>query len=228
MSKNLETNAVIENSLRPSEGDGSECKSDIEKQWKTLICVILDESGSMESKKADTIGGYNEFLEEQIGVKEDKARLFLIKFNTVVSVVHCGVPIEQVPKLTEASFNPGGWTALYDAIAEGVRRVDNEKGEGERVICVIMTDGVENSSKETTIDQVRDIIKSHEANGDWTFVYIGENPEKWARETSMSAGNTVDFCQVDGKKNFLIAKEACSQLRRQQYPKMSNLCRKDN
>lgn len=32
---------------------------------KTLIIVILDESGSMQAQKGDVIGGYNSFLEEQ-------------------------------------------------------------------------------------------------------------------------------------------------------------------
>jgi hypothetical protein len=45
-----------------------------------------------------------------------------------------------------------------------------------------MTDGEENSSRETTKLQVVEIIKAHEAKGNWTFAYIGENPERWAPE----------------------------------------------
>jgi len=45
-----------------------------------------------------------------------------------------------------------------------------------------MTDGEENSSHETTKDQVKDIITGYEAKGDWTFLYIGENPERWTKE----------------------------------------------
>ena len=81
--------------------------------------------------------------------------------------------------MTSNSYKPGGGTALYDAIAEGVRIADKDKSEEERVICVIMTDGEENSSRETTKEQVRNIISGYEAKGEWTFLYIGENPEKW-------------------------------------------------
>jgi len=31
---------------------------------KTLIIVILDESGSMDTKKADVLGGFNNFIAE--------------------------------------------------------------------------------------------------------------------------------------------------------------------
>ncbi len=35
-----------------------------EKKMRTLICAILDESGSMGTKRADVIGGFNGFLDE--------------------------------------------------------------------------------------------------------------------------------------------------------------------
>ena len=57
---------------------------------KTLIIVILDESGSMGSKKSDVIGGFNSFIDDQKKIKNDTARLYMVKFNTVVNVVHRG------------------------------------------------------------------------------------------------------------------------------------------
>ena len=101
--------------------------------------------------------------------------------------------MERVAPLTGRDYTPGGGTALYDAIAEGVRLADKDKTEEERVVCVIMTDGEENSSKETTKQQVKDIISSHEASGDWNFLYIGENPEQWANDTGMSSASAIQF-----------------------------------
>ncbi len=48
-----------------------------------------------------------------------------------------------------------------------------------------MTNGEENSSRETTQEQVRNIISGYKAKGDWTFIYIGENPDQWTQETGM-------------------------------------------
>ena len=58
---------------------------------KTLIIVILDESGSMSSHKSDVLGGFNEFVENQKKLANDRARLLMVKFNTTVSVVFRGI-----------------------------------------------------------------------------------------------------------------------------------------
>jgi hypothetical protein len=47
----------------------------------TFILVVLDESGSMGSKRQDVIGGFNTFMQER---RQDPSpcRVSLIKFNT--------------------------------------------------------------------------------------------------------------------------------------------------
>ncbi|XP_054164100.1 uncharacterized protein LOC128961835 [Oppia nitens] len=176
---------------------------------KTLIIVLLDKSGSMATKKSDVIGGFNTFLNNQQKVVTDAAKMYLLTFNTIVTIVENGVPLESVPELTETNYTPGGGTALYDAIAEGVRVADNDKTDDERVICLIMTDGEENSSRETTKQQVRDIITGHEARGDWSFVYIGEEPDRWTGDMKMTR---IDVPISQPTINYL----------RQDYPKINH------
>ncbi|CAG2112985.1 unnamed protein product [Medioppia subpectinata] len=156
---------------------------------KTLIIVILDESGSMGTKKS--------------------------------------VELDNVPELTAHNYLPGGMTALYDAIAEGVRLADRDKTNDERVICVIMTDGEENSSRETTKEQVRHIISGYEAKGDWTFVYIGENPERWSRDAGMSATNAINYDHINTRNNYTNATSAVSQFRKSLSKQSTNLFSKD-
>lgn len=146
---------------------------------KTLINVILDESGSMQGKCADVIGGFNRFVDDQ-RLGPDECRLSLVKFNTSHTVVHGAVPIADAQHLTAQTYTPGGNTALLDAVAEAVRLADKDKAADERVICLVITDGEENSSTETTKEQIRKIIEEREARGDWTFTYLGISPDKWA------------------------------------------------
>ena len=47
----------------------------------THISVILDRTGSMESIRDDTIGGFNTFLQEQ-KVQPGSATLTLVQFDT--------------------------------------------------------------------------------------------------------------------------------------------------
>ncbi|OXA54908.1 hypothetical protein Fcan01_11395 [Folsomia candida] len=88
---------------------------------KTLIVVILDESGSMDVQKSNVIGGYNSFVDNQRAIKNDQARLILIKFSSSVNIAHRAIELAEVPHLTSSSYRPGGATALYDAVSEGIR-----------------------------------------------------------------------------------------------------------
>jgi len=169
---------------------------------KTLIVIVLDESGSMASKLQDVLGGYNTFLDQQKAVKEDEARLILIKFNTTATPTLNCIPLEDVPKLTTANFTPGGGTALFDAISTGITMAEGSQSMVDRTIVVIMTDGEENSSRKTSKEQVKALIKKKEDTGCWTFVYIGENPEAWSRETGMSTHNVATYNHYDQGANF--------------------------
>lgn len=153
---------------------------------KTHILTVIDESGSMGTKRHDVIAGFNEFLKDQKALP-DEAVISLVKFNTNKSRVYVAQPVTDAPELSSDTYVPGGMTALYDAIAESVRLGDDEKAD--RVICVVITDGQENSSRETDFAQVKKIIADREAKGNWTFVYLGVNPEDWAKQTGTSINN---------------------------------------
>lgn len=182
-----------------------------------LINLILDKSGSMGPKQNDVIGGFNRFLAEQRGAP-GRARLIVTQFNTEVTPPTPAVPVAEVVPLTADSYTPGGGTALFDAIAETVGRADIEKRPDERVLCLIITDGEENSSRETTLDQVKKIIGEREARGDWTFAYLGAAPDRWTRETGMSVGSATAFDPNDPQASFRFASEAARRLRSSRQP----------
>jgi Mg-chelatase subunit ChlD len=187
-----------------------------ETKKKTLLVGILDESGSMGPRRADVIGGFNVFLAEQRKLEADSLSMILAKFNTVVSLVHKAVPIGDVKPLTEETYTPGGQTALFDAIAQAVRLADAETFD--RAVCLVMTDGEENSSRETTKEQVVEIIKAHEAKGNWTFAYIGENPERWAKEMGYAHRSTAQYDNADPKQSFMAASRSTAAYRASDAP----------
>lgn len=176
----------------------------------TLVLVILDESGSMGIKRADVIGGFNEFLAKQ---KTDPSpcRIALTKFNTECSCKPV-FPVAEVPELTDHSYLPGGNTALYDAIAQTVRKADAEKKADEKVLCLIMTDGEENSSRETTAEQVKQIIADRSGQG-WTFLYIGEQPDKWQKSFGTANTAAVQYLSNNPRASLHVAEVATSAYR---------------
>lgn len=125
----------------------------------TSINVILDGSGSMGSLVNDTIGGFNQFLQEQQALPGE-AILSLCVFNTDVNPVHDNIPLANVPLLDKKTYRASGGTALLDAIGSTIDSVGakfaamKEEDRPSKVLFLIVTDGEENSShlmKEETI-----------------------------------------------------------------------------
>lgn len=149
---------------------------------KTDIIIILDRSGSMSNVKDDTIGGFNNFLEEQRKV-EGEASLSLVQFDDQYEVVYLDKDINSADKLTEATFQPRGMTALYDAVGRTINSVGNRLAnlpEAERpshILFVILTDGFENSSKEFNASKISEMITHQRNVYKWEFMFIGANQD---------------------------------------------------
>ena len=81
----------------------------------TDITIILDRSGSMEYIKEATIKGFNSFIKEQ-KQSEENVNVSLVQFDHEYMVSYESIPVLEVRKLTNKSFEPRGTTALFDAI----------------------------------------------------------------------------------------------------------------
>ena len=165
----------------------------------THIIVVLDRSGSMSAIRKDMEGGFNEFIKDQKAV-EGEATLMLAQFDNNYEVVHDNIVIADVPDL---ALSPRGMTALLDAIGrsltterERIKGMD-ENDQPEKVICVVITDGMENSSHEYDRNKIMDMIKDLEAEEDpqWDFVFLGANQDAIAEGGSMGvrAGSSYTY-----------------------------------
>lgn len=149
---------------------------------KTDITIILDRSGSMNSVKDDTIGGFNSFVEEQQKVAGE-AVLSLVQFDDQYDVVYLDKDINSADKLTNETFQPRGMTALFDAVGRTINSVGkrlalvSENDRPNKVLFVIMTDGFENASVEYNAAQVSEMIKTQRNVYSWEFMFIGANQD---------------------------------------------------
>jgi hypothetical protein len=124
-----------------------------------------------------------------------------VTFDTQVKTLFTDVPLAEVPRLDASNYRPGGNTALYDALGvsldeltSAIRQEDHPYGT-ERALVIVMTDGLENSSHRFSKEQVSDGIKSREAAGNWTFVYLGADQDAWAASEGLgfAAGNVAGY-----------------------------------
>ena len=118
------------------------------------VTLILDETGSMQDCKGAAIAGVNEYL-KTLRQKPTAVRFTLTLFNSgKLDVRHRAVPVAQVPELTELTYQPAEMTPLYDAIGRTLTAAAHEVPPESKKLCVILTDGLENASREYTRDGI--------------------------------------------------------------------------
>lgn len=145
----------------------------------TELVFILDRSGSMNGLEGDTIGGFNGMLAKQ-KAEGDKVNVTTVLFDDEVEIIHDRFPIDIIEPLTEKEYFVRGCTALLDAVGESIKKIENvqkhlpEAHKAGKVIFVITTDGLENSSVEYTYNSIRKMIETKKECG-WEFLFLGAN-----------------------------------------------------
>jgi uncharacterized protein YegL len=149
---------------------------------KTDITFVLDRSGSMESIRQDTIGGFNSFLRDQKAVTGE-ATLSLVQFDNIYESVYEAKNIAEAPELAMGTFVPRGSTALLDAIGKTIVKTGArlasvpDISRPDKVIFVILTDGEENASQEFTSAKVNEMIAHQRDVYKWEFIFLGANQD---------------------------------------------------
>lgn len=163
------------------------------------VSLVLDESGSMSGSEGDVVGSTNSFV-GQLRRQGGTTLVTLTTFNDEAKIVYANRRIEDVPELGPADYVPMGSTALLDAVGHTITTVAaaaHNYGGDVRITVMIMTDRHENASREYTGESLRHLIKSKEAEGNWTFVYLGADHDAYAAGESLgvAAGNRYNYCK---------------------------------
>lgn len=166
----------------------------------TSINVLLDRSGSMKSLVKDTIGGFNQFLEDQKATPGE-AMFSLGLFDDKFDSVYDAVPLDQVQPLTDKVYFARGYTSLLDAVGTSINALGvklaamPEEERPSKVIFLIVTDGKENSSKEFAIEQIKEMASHQRDVYSWEFVFMGANIDSFDTGTSLgfAGANTLNY-----------------------------------
>ena len=196
----------------------------------TEIVFILDRSGSMAGLESDTIGGFNAMLARQ-KKEAGEALVSTVLFDDVSEVIHDRVAIQRVKPLTEKAYFVRGCTALLDAVGGAVKHISNvhkyarEEDRPEKTIFVITTDGMENSSRQYSYEQVKVLIEKQKEKG-WEFLFLGANIDatKEAARFGIGADYAANY-HADSKGTGVIYEamdEAICSVRSCQAPLAAN------
>jgi len=159
------------------------------------IHFLLDRSGSMASMAPDVIGGFNRFLANQ-QAQPGRGRMTLVQFDSgdPFEVRTDGLPLAQVRRLSDHTFQPRGGTPLWDAVGELITRAsvraEQRRALGKRreeTVLAVYTDGEENQSERFSDVDVRRLIEAKKEEG-WTFVFLGAGLDAYAEGGRLSVG----------------------------------------
>ena len=145
--------------------------------------IIVDESGSMGELRDVTISGINELIgtikQTQNDYNETQQHyLSLVTYdspgqnNQPIRTIIDNRPIQEI--VTFDSYMPRGCTPLFDAMGQSLINMKNFVGNdvNSAVVVTILTDGLENASKEWTSAKLKKLIEQLKEMG-WTFSYMG-------------------------------------------------------
>lgn len=163
---------------------------------KVHISIILDRSGSMEEARAEAISTVNSYLRQVRADKTIEARLSLVIFDSQsIDTIRDRVAVNVCPEITLEEYQPRGGTPLLDAVGYSVGILDCLSDKDERRIMAILTDGLENSSREYTREKLKGLLDRKQKQDGWLVLYLGAGHDSWsqANRIGIAANHTADF-----------------------------------
>ncbi len=148
---------------------------------KVHVAIVLDRSGSMEDCRTDAIGAVNSYLRQVKDDKDMEAQVSLLIFDSQgIDLIRDHVPVGSCAELAAEEYQPRASTPLLDAVGHGVTALDKRKEPGARSILAVMTDGLENASREYTKETIKALLDRKQKEDGWLVLYLGAGHDAWA------------------------------------------------
>lgn len=112
---------------------------------------------------------------------EGEATVTTVLFDNQYELLHDRINIHAIAPLTRKDYTVRGSTALLDAIGMTIhkirkaQRAAQEDFHAEKVMFIIITDGLENASLHFTSDMIRKCIEHQRQKYGWEFIFLGAN-----------------------------------------------------
>ena len=187
--------AIHHSSSRGSKAAAEEKRVPEERNELTELVFVLDRSGSMSGLEGDTIGGFNALVEKQ-KKEPGKCLVTTVLFDSRIQTLHDRVELQELRPMTGKDYTVGGCTALLDALGGTIRhivdihRYARSEDVPARTTFVVMTDGMENASRQYSSREVKDMIRHEQEKYGWEFLFLAANID--AVETAERMGIRAD------------------------------------
>jgi hypothetical protein len=121
--------------------------------------------------------------------------------NLLVLPVYEFKSLKEVPNIDRNTYQCRTWTPLLDAMGYAIEKTGEklaalkEKDRPSKVICVFLTDGLENKSWKYDKDSINKLITNQTNVYKWEFVFLGANIDAIAVGASygIAAASSVNY-----------------------------------
>lgn len=177
--------------------------------------ILLDRSGSMESCRDTTIDAFNEYVMGLRRSDDTDARLSLTIFDShSIDLLQNAEPAKSFLELSRQNYVPRASTPLLDAIGHVVAETDKiALRDGEKVALVILTDGLENASKEHTKETIRALLTDRQDNKGWLVTFLAADVDAFTEAGAIGIQSDKYLRLKKGKLRAAMQYAAASQAR---------------
>ena len=162
--------------------------------------ILLDRSGSMQDKWDELLSSINAYVKKLADDNVDTGVTLAVfdyhegfKFDVIRDRI---IPKTWHP-VTDKDATPRGMTPLNDATGRIVSLA--EAGNYDKVAIIIMTDGLENHSREMTVDQAKAALERCRTKN-WQVIFLGANFDN--AQQAASYGNAAHATVQVAKANL--------------------------
>jgi uncharacterized protein YegL len=162
---------------------------------KVRKVYIIDESGSMNGQRTETVEGFQQDL---INLKEEEDALgnieyyvTVVTFNIKKKILVDNVRLSELELDFDKAYRPGGGTALNQTVGEVLELIDPSE---TNVLVTIMTDGQEADSvgEYANAEVLKAFVKDRESKK-WAFVFIGANLDTQRASRGIGISNNISY-----------------------------------
>ena len=167
------------------------------------VFVLLDRSGSMQVRWAETITMLNTYA---TGLAADASTrmvpITVMVFDkaerTETPIIRDAVPAGRWNEIETAEAAPRGYTPLLDAIGRLTALV--EQRNPDKAVITIITDGEENASTEMTLEGARAALERLKSKGH-QVVFLGADFNAFKQAGGLGVGATTTMQMASGSYN---------------------------
>lgn len=148
--------------------------------------VALDASGSMARHRERVVSSMNEYVKT---LPQD-SHITVFMFDSHRWLTYFSGPVLSYRHMNLQDYVPDAMTPLYDAVGKAIAHARSLAHEGDRVMLMVDTDGLENHSREYNQAAIKSMVADRQAAG-WAFMFMSQGLDQVEADRNAVAGHNL-------------------------------------